>query len=155
VSSRHNQSIARPGGLVEGTGDAILVSGLVLVVLATVGTWLTGQLAALLFLGHWPTVSFAQAMQALFRLPGHLADPRDAWPLAVRGELPGTAAMYFAAMVALGVLGIAAAAVVRWALRHRPQRGFASRAEIQATLSEKAVIARGPVVRPSRRGRRR
>jgi type IV secretion system protein VirD4 len=39
-------------------------------------------------------------------------------------------------------------------LRSRPQRGYASRAAITGALSERSVIARGPVVRPSLAGRK-
>ena len=42
--------------------------------------WLTGQLAALLFLGRWPSLSLADGLEAALRLPAHLGDPRQAWP---------------------------------------------------------------------------
>lgn len=99
------------------TAEEVLVGVMVAVVIAAVGTWLTGQLAAFMFMGAWPHVSLADALHSTFRLPGHLADPRGAWPAAVQGELPGTAAFYVAAMTALGILGFGTAAVVRWAAR--------------------------------------
>lgn len=100
------------------TAEEVLVAVMAAVVIAAMGIWLTGQLAALMFTGAWPRVSLAEALQVTFRLPGHLADPRGAWPAAVQGELPGTAAFYVAAMTALGILGFGTAAVVRWMARH-------------------------------------
>jgi hypothetical protein len=97
--------------------EAIAVTATVIIVLATAGTWLAGQLAALMFTGAWPRVGFGEAMGAAARLPWHLADPRAAWPAAAQGALPGTAAFYVAAMTASAVLGFSAAAAVRWMLR--------------------------------------
>jgi len=118
-SSATDPAHAGVGGMQDGdTAEEVLVSVMVAVVIAAVGTWLTGQLAAFMFTGAWPRVSLAEALQVTFRLPGHLADPRGAWPAAVQGELPGTAAFYVAAMTALGILGFGTAAVVRWVARH-------------------------------------
>lgn len=100
------------------TAGEVLVTVMAAVVIAAMGTWLTGQLAAFMFTGAWPRVSLAEALHVTFRLPGHLGDPRGAWPAAVQGELPGTAAFYVAAMTALGILGFGTAAVVRWVARH-------------------------------------
>ncbi len=150
----HDQAHAGPGGiLTEGASDIALICALAALVFVAAGTWLTGQLAALLFLGRWPSVSFTMALGVAFRLPGHLADPRLAWPAAVRPDLPGAAPFAVCAVLALSVLSFATVLVVRWRLRHRTQRGYASPAEIRAVLSERAVIARGPVVRPSLRRR--
>lgn len=103
-----------PGGT---PGEQVIVSVIAAVVIAAVGAWLTGQFAALMFMGAWPHVSLTEALQVTFRLPGHLADPQGAWPAAVQGELPGTAAFYVAAMTALGILGFGTSAAARWALR--------------------------------------
>jgi len=100
------------------TAEEVLVTVMAAVVIAAMGTWLAGQLAAFMFTGAWPRVSLAEALQVTFRLPGHLADPRGAWPAAVQGELPGTAAFYVAAMTSLGILGFGTASVVRWVARH-------------------------------------
>jgi type IV secretion system protein VirD4 len=91
-------------------------------------------------------------LQAAFRLPGHLADPREAWPVAVRPDLPGVPAFAFAAMLSMATLGASTAVLLRWAARRRSRRGFASRADLQAALSVPAVVARGKVVRPSLAG---
>ena len=67
----------------------------------------------------------------------------------MQGELPGAAGFLVAGVVALVIVTGIALALGRTVQRHRSQRGFASSAEIRSVLSEKAVIARGPAVRPS------
>jgi hypothetical protein len=59
--------------LAKSPADLVLVGVVAVAVLAGTGTWLTGQLAAALFMGRWPAVSFADALQAAIRIPGHLA----------------------------------------------------------------------------------
>ena len=106
------------GALPEGGArEAIAVTVIVVIVLATAGTWLTGQLAALMFMGAWLHVGLTGVAGAAARLPWHLADPRAAWPAAYQGQLPGTAAFYVAAMTASAILGFPAAAAVRRVLR--------------------------------------
>jgi hypothetical protein len=137
----------------ESPADLILLGFLTLAAAVSTGAWLTGQLAALLFRGKWPPVSIGQSLAAAWRLPGDVRDPKTAWPASVRPELPGPAGFLVAGILStLGVMAIALMAG-SWALSHRPQRGYASRAEIKATLSQRAVIRRGPVVRPSMKGR--
>ena len=128
--------------------DVLLIVVLGLIVAAATGTWLTGQVAALCFHGAWPPVSIGQSLAVASRLPGHLRDPRQAWPVSVRHELPGPAGFLVAGMTTLVIITGIAVLLIRNGLRRRSQQGFASRAEIRAVLSEKAVIARGPVVRP-------
>lgn len=145
---------AAPGGILH-SNDLVLIGVVGLIAAVAIGTWLTGQVAALFFHGGWPSVSLGQALAAAWNLPGDLGDPRQAWPAGVRGELPGSAGFLVAAVVALVVITGIALVLGRIARRHRSQRGFASAAEIRSVLSEKAVIARGPVVRPSLRRRSR
>jgi hypothetical protein len=139
----------------ESPADLILLCSLTLVAAISTGAWLTGQLAALLFRGDWPPVSIGQSLAAAWRLPGDVRDPKMAWPAGVRPDLPGATGFLVAGILAtLGVMAIMLV-VGSWALSHRPQRGYASRAEIKATLSRRAVIKRGSVVRPSLRRRQR
>lgn len=138
----------------DSPADIILVATTAVAALAGTGTWLTGQLAAVLFLGRWPAVTFPDALQAAVRVPGHLADPRQAWPAAVRPDLPGMPGFAIAAVLAFGGLAFVAAAAVRWWQGHRPHRGFASRAQLRTALSERAVIACGTVLRPSLAGKK-
>lgn len=97
-------------------GDAgDLLGAFVLGTLATlaVGHWLIGNVAALLHRGHRMRGSgLVQALQALWQLPRHAADPRQAWPAATAAQLPGpilywtSTALVLAAIALLGMLGI-------------------------------------------------
>jgi len=141
----------QPGDVFDSAADVVVLFSLTIVAVVSTGTWLTGQLAALFFRRDWPAVSIGQALTAAWRLPADLHDPRLAWPASVRTQLPGPLGFLVAGIVAsLAVMAIMLA-LGSWALSYRPQRGFASRAQIRATLSERAVIKRGPVVRPNLR----
>ena len=141
----------QPGGVFDNATDIVLFVSLTIVAVVTTGTWLTGQFAALLFHGDWPPVSIGQALAAAWRLPVDVHDPRLAWPASARPQLPGPFGFLVAGIVAFLAVMVIMLALGSWALRHRPQRGFASRAQIKATLSERAVVKRGTVVRPSLR----
>ena len=142
------------GGFLESTSDVILIGVATVAAVVTTGTWLTGQLAALAFRGHWPPVSVGQALYAASMLPLHLSDPRQAWPAGMRGEMPGPFGFLGAGIVATAIVTAITTALARLALRHRPQHGFASSAAIGDALAERSVIARGAVVRPSLAGTR-
>jgi hypothetical protein len=145
----------QPGDVFDNAGDVILLFSLTTLAVISTGTWLTGQLAALVFRGHWPRVSIGQALTAAWRLPAAVRDPRLAWPASVRPQLPGPGGFLVAGTLAsLAVMAIMLA-LGSWALSYRSPRGLASRAQIRATLSERAVVRRGPVVRPSLRRRPR
>jgi type IV secretion system protein VirD4 len=101
---------ARPQGDVGDLLGAVLVLGLAAL---AVGHWLIGNVAALLTRGHALRGSdLVQALQALWQLPHHGADPRQAWPAATAAQLPGpvlywtSAALVLAALALLGTLGI-------------------------------------------------
>jgi hypothetical protein len=149
-------SYRRPeSGFLQETGDIVLAIALTLAAVIATAAWLTGQLAALLAHGDWPPVSIGQALAAAWRLPGHLRDPRRAWPAPVRRELPGPGEFIPAGIMALAIVAALVVFLGRAALRYRRRRGFASAAEIRAVLSERAVLRRGTVVRPSLREKRR
>ena len=140
-------------GIADTAADAILIGVLAAAVILGAGTWLTGQLAALLFLGRWPSASLADGLEAALRLPGHLADPRQAWPASAQRDLPGGALPFaVAGLLSLAVLSSAAVFTVRRAAGRRRRRGLASRADLNASLSVRAVIDRGKAVRPSLAG---
>jgi type IV secretion system protein VirD4 len=124
-------------------------------VATTTGTWLTGQLAALLSHGDWPPVSIWQGLTAAWRLPDDMRNPKMAWPASIRAELPGPAGFLVAGLMATFAVIVIMLVLGGWALSHRPERGFATPAEIRATLSERAVIARARAARPSLRRRPR
>ena len=93
-----------PPLLPTGPDDLLLyaVAAFAALVTATaLGVWAAGQLAGLLTTGHWPPVAPGQAVGILLALPGHLADPRAAWPTAAQHELPGPFAFYGVACVLL------------------------------------------------------
>lgn len=137
-------------GIADTPADAVLLGLLAAALGISAVMWLTGHLSALLFLGRWPSLSLADGLEAAVRLPGRLGDPRQAWPAPVRHELPGGIMPYAAS----GALALAAVALaVYWAARRagatRRKRGFASRADLNASLAARAVTARARTVRPS------
>jgi type IV secretion system protein VirD4 len=153
MMARGNQTITRPAVL--DSGYDFLVIALVSVAIAVAGgVWVTGELAGLLFRGAWPPVTFTQALSAGVAFPGHLGDPRLAWPPGARRDLPGLPGFMVTAGLEAAVLALGARVVFRWVTAHRRDRGMASPADLKRTLSEAAVIARGPVIRPGLAGNR-
>jgi hypothetical protein len=120
---RNDQSYARPG-LADSTGDIVLLVLLTVALAVMAGTWLTGQLAALLFRGWWPDVGVTAAWQATLELPGHLADPRLAWSAAVRPDLPGPPGFVVAAFLTVSCLAAIVAGTLRWRIGRYPRQGL-------------------------------
>jgi type IV secretion system protein VirD4 len=146
---RGDQTSARRG-ITDTATDAVLIGLLAFAVAASSAMWLAGQVSALLFLGRWPSLSPADGLEAALRLPAHLRDPRQAWPASAQHQLPGgTLPFAIGGPLALAVLSLAAAWTVRRATAGHRRRGFASRADLSASLAVKAVTARGKTVRPS------
>ncbi len=94
----------RPGGE--------LVLAVVLGVLVGVGAlaWVWAGVAGALFGSGWPAQSAAQLASAVTRLPSHLGNPRLAWPLAARADLPGAGGFY--AALALVLVAAVATAIL-------------------------------------------
>jgi type IV secretory pathway TraG/TraD family ATPase VirD4 len=150
--SASNSTVARRPFL-DGPADYLIVVLVVVAVTATVGTWATGQVAGLITHAAWPAVPFGDAFRVARQVPHHWDDPRSAWPEPARADLPGPAGFAVAAVIVAGTMVSAALLVLR-RLRHaRSVRGFASPAQLAKTLSAKAVVRRGAVVRPSLKGR--
>src|SRR5690242_15216153 len=130
-------------------GDYALVALIAAAAGITVGVWVTGQLAGLLFHAAWPPVGVGQGMGIAARLPHHLSDPRQAWPEAARSDLPGPVGFAVAALlvlvgsVALGVLA------ARLFGARRQIRGYASRRQLRTALSDTAALAAAPRLRPT------
>ena len=136
---RGDQTSARPG-IADTAADAVLLGLLAAAIAASAGMWLTGQLAALLFLGRWPSLSLADGLEAALRLPAHLGDPRQAWPVPARRELPGGILPFaVGGPLALAALSLGAAWAVRRFAARRRRRGFASRADLNAS-DRKSVV---------------
>ncbi|MFC1407171.1 MULTISPECIES: type IV secretory system conjugative DNA transfer family protein, partial [Streptacidiphilus] len=151
AASTSNSTVARRP-ILDGPADYLIVVLVLVVVAVTMGTWATGQLAGLLTRAAWPPVSFGSAFAIARQLPHHLADPKQAWPVAARGDLPGQVGFAVSAVLVLALMATAAAWVIRNSRRSRSVRGFASHNQLARTLSAKAVVRRGPTVRPSLRG---
>ena len=95
---------ARPSHPSPTHPPAILAGGLT--VLAAV-VWLTGELAGRLRAGTWPKVGGIDLVMTMFRLPGAGSDPRQAWPPAVRAELPSGGWLYAMGAVVAVAMGLA------------------------------------------------
>jgi type IV secretion system protein VirD4 len=147
-----DRTVARPGVL-DSPADYVIAALATAAAAVTVGTWVTGQLAGLLFRQTWPPVSIGQSLSIAGRLAGHLADPRMAWPAAARSSLPGLAGFAIAAVLTAAGLAAAVIIVTRQLTAGRSRRGYASRRQVTASLSERAVMARAAVLRPSLAGR--
>src|SRR5215218_3307553 len=72
-------------------GDQLLALGLGATAGAGALVWATGQLAGLAFGQTWLELSPGDVAHVLGHLPQHWSDPALAWPVDVRGPLPGPA----------------------------------------------------------------
>jgi type IV secretory pathway TraG/TraD family ATPase VirD4 len=136
--------------LVNDGKDLLLVIGLALLSLASVGVWLWGEAAGILAHRSPPRVAISQALSVAARLPAHLRNPRDAWPTSVRATLPGPTLFYVAGLLLMVFVLVLCAATARiWVRFKRRTDGFATAKDLRAHLAETAVLARGPIVRPS------
>ncbi|WP_194904784.1 type IV secretory system conjugative DNA transfer family protein [Catenulispora rubra] len=146
-----DSTIARRG-MLDSPSDYAVVGVLAAAAVAVLGVWATGQLAGLLTHAAWPHASLGQGAAVLPKLPHHLADPKEAWPQTARRDLPGPAGFAVAATLVLAAMSTGIVIGVRSVGRGRSRRGFASHKQLSAALSEKAVVQRGPIVRPSLKG---
>src|ERR1700743_1330520 len=105
-----------PTDVFDSPADVALLFSLTAIAVVSTGTWLTGQLAALLFRGHWPAVSIGQALIAAWRLPGDVRDPPLAWPASVRVQLPGPGGFLVAGIIASLLVMVIMLALGSWAL---------------------------------------
>jgi type IV secretion system protein VirD4 len=128
VSARQN----RGGDLV-----ALCLVGVLTAPLAIV--WLASAAAGTLAHGQPTALTLAEAIRVMLKLPGHLANPRLAWPAALRRQLPAAivlnAVLLLAAVLVLGVL-----VVVVSVLAHRHHRGERGRAARWASRGELAEL---------------
>lgn len=147
-----------PGPAADGGGLgerlAVIVLGGVLI--AGVGAWLVTQLAAILFAGGAASLSPGDAIGGLARMPGHLGDPRAAWPARVRSQLPGPAGFYAAALLVIAGLAVAAVGVarlVRWAREHAPLAAHPAGRDRHAARWARPADLRPLAVKAPARGR--
>ncbi|OLE24215.1 MAG: conjugal transfer protein [Catenulispora sp. 13_1_20CM_3_70_7] len=124
--------------VLDSPADYAIFALIVAVVVAVPGVYATGELAGII-----------THLRALLH---HLSDPKQAWPASARPDLPGPVGFAVAAALVLGAMGVVGVVAARRAWRGRSHRGYASRQHLSANLSERAVLNRGPVVRPSLAG---
>ncbi|MFD0563959.1 type IV secretory system conjugative DNA transfer family protein [Kitasatospora saccharophila] len=153
MAAASNSTVARRPVL-EGPADYLIVVLIIVVVTVTVGTWATGQVAGLITHAAWPAVPFGEAFAVAKQIPEHLDDPRLAWPEPARADLPGPVGFATAAAIVALAMITAGTFALRRLRRNRSVRGYASPAQLAKTMSAAAVVRRGPIVRPSLKGRR-
>ena len=112
-----------------------------------------GGLAAAVLTGHHLPARRAGTVLAGLRTLAHPGDPSRGWRTAMPGPVPYwiVTGLLIAAIAAACV--VAARALHRAAVRrrHHPDRiaGLAARAEIRDAVSARALLRRGPILRPS------
>jgi hypothetical protein len=140
----------RVGGATIATGsDAMLLTVIGVSGFVSLGTWLSGQLAGLLFRFTWPDAGFGDAFTIAFALPRHLGDPRMAWPEPARQDLPGPAGFYVAMLLVLASFAAAGVFGFRTFGKGGQQRGMASRRQLAKTMTASAVLAKAKRLRPN------
>lgn len=128
--------------------DLLVVAVVGVGVGAGIVVWLTGEIAALLGLGHWPAISPGAGLAVVVRLPATLGHPAHAWPLGVRNQLP-TAPWWYLGAAALSVFATSAVVVAAVWLARQARRHTG--AQPGAALG---LRARPPTGRRSRPGGR-
>jgi type IV secretory pathway TraG/TraD family ATPase VirD4 len=151
--------------------DQLLLLGITIITASAGAAFLLGQIT--LLVGGHPDqrLTLAQCLTGAAAWPQHLTDPAAGYPTAARTALPGPAGMWFAALttvtivVALVILGLHL--LRRWSALSTEQgkrdgrtrvgahAGMASRHDVQAQLSEKAVRTRAAHTRPSQQDTKR
>ncbi len=122
-------------------GAVLLAAGLLV--------WTVGQVAAVLFGAHHPMPLPAEEMAGvLWRLPGTLDDPAQAWPQSVRGMLPGPVGMYAALVLVVWGPVLAVGLLIRRLHPHRRAERKAKGARWASLWQLRRLLVTGP-----RRGR--
>ncbi len=120
-------------------GAVLLAAGLLV--------WAVGQVAAVLFGAHHPLPMPAEEMAGvLWRLPGHLDDPAQAWPRSVRGMLPGPVGMYAALILVVWGPVLAIGLLVRRFHPHRRAERKARGARWASLWQLRRLLVPGPRV---------
>jgi type IV secretion system protein VirD4 len=146
--------------MVNSASDAVLFGVITIGLIVTVGVYLTGQIAGLLFHLTWPRIGLGQTFAIIKTLPKHVGDPKQAWPAAARTGLPGPVGFAIAAVLSIAVTGFAVVTLVKmWrslnAGSNARTRGMATKKQLANSLSRHAAVRKAEVVRPSLAGVRR
>jgi|SRR5579884_847413 len=75
--------------------------------------WIATGLGAVASGHGWPRIGARTLAAALLALPSHLGDPRIAWPMSLRAQLPGPVAFYAALTLTLAIAILLVAALLR------------------------------------------
>ncbi len=142
----------------DGISDVAIIAVIGSVALATLALWLWGGVAGVAFGRGWPHVTAEQLLPILIRLPGRLADPRQAWPAPARTALPGAPGIYAALAVnAAGACALAWIARGAWSSawpRRRPSGAHWARlGELRSLTHPGRSSAAGRIALGRRRGR--
>lgn len=78
-------------------GDRLVWIVLAAVIVALVGLWATGTLAAVALGGGWDPLPASELPATAVRLLSHLGDPAAAWPAGRRRAMPGAVAFWLCA----------------------------------------------------------
>jgi type IV secretion system protein VirD4 len=100
----------------------LIAYGLVTTAAAGLLVWLTGQLAGLLFGHTWMHLTVGDVAAILWRLPSTPGNPKLAWPVDVRGNLPGPVGLYFSAALLMGGITALITFSLRLATQYLPGR---------------------------------
>ena len=113
--------------------------------------YLTGQVAGLVFEFSWPRTSPGQVFEIAKALPKNWPDPKMAWPVQARADLPGRAGFLTAAILVIAALSWAGVLLWRRLTRRSRRRdnGLASGVEVARSMSTKAVLRSASAIRPS------
>ena len=146
--------------IITSPSDAALIGVIAIVILTTVGIYLIGQIAGLLFHLAWPRVGLGQTGAIIKALPKHWGDPKEAWPIAARGALPGLIGFSIATVLSIAITSFAIVALIRtWRFlgigNSARTRGMATKKQLAKSLSRQAAVSKAEVVRPSLAGARR
>jgi type IV secretion system protein VirD4 len=103
--------------------------------------WLWAAVAGFLFGSGVPSLNEGELGRVLASLPGHLADPRLAWPANARRSLPGAFGFYASLVLLSAIVVLIGTAVLRRGRGGQPTRGreqaasWAQRAELSSLRS--------------------
>jgi type IV secretion system protein VirD4 len=111
----------RPAVRREGPLDQALLTIVVVLIGATFVLWLTGQVAAYVDSGHWPSVSLPEMGSVVTGVARHPLDPAAAWPEDARQYLPGPV-LFWATFVFLLALLVAGWLLLSAAFRSASRR---------------------------------
>ena len=96
--------------------------------------WVWGGVAGTLFGHGWPAIRSGQLPSIITRLPPRLSDPSRAWPVTVRGDLPGPWGFYAALTLVASGVGVPGFFLARNRSLRRPAPGasWARRGELRS-----------------------